>query len=333
MKTIHPIRSVLKANSKASKQQFAKAELTNQTALVAKPSKKQIANGFDANRSEKLYYKGGRTIRNLGYANFYIGGKASWKITEIIKINWALAEAMNDKYLNHVIRQYFNNRPISTVFHASAILPGKKPSVFSEGNVKALVAELFAEGRFKGYDLPNTVFCFFLPQGTVLNTDKNAESKQIARKYQSIPFEDEDSSAHGLGGYHGSVHVDAKTTVYYAIAVYSCENEKGELNGITAFDEPWKNVVATFYHELCEARTDPDVDDAIRTKLSRYCGWVSKSGKECGDYPMSESGDDLSLVMQEIELANGKGKVPVQFQYSNAVGGPEGPIKKLHKLK
>jgi hypothetical protein len=26
------------------------------------------------------------------------------------------------------------------------------------------------------------------------------------------------------------------------------------------FDQPWKNVLATFYHELNEARTDPDVD-------------------------------------------------------------------------
>jgi hypothetical protein len=31
-------------------------------------------------------------------------------------------------------------------------------------------------------------------------------------------------------------------------------------NGIPAFDESWKNVVATFYHELVEARTDADVE-------------------------------------------------------------------------
>jgi len=36
------------------------------------------------------------------------------------------------------------------------------------------------------------------------------------------------------------------------------------VNGIPVFDEPWKNVVATFYHELNEARTDADVEDAIR---------------------------------------------------------------------
>lgn len=52
----------------------------------------------------------------------------------------------------------------------------------------------------------------------------------------------------------------ADTIVYYAIGVYS----EGR-NGIPAFDEPWKNVVATFYHELNEARTDPDVEEAVRT--------------------------------------------------------------------
>ena len=59
---------------------------------------------------------------------------------------------------------------------------------------------------------------------------------------------------------------------------------------------------------------------------------ISKSGAECGDYPMEEVGGNLGLIMQEVPLTNGEGTVPVQFQYSNAVDGPEGPIKKLHLL-
>jgi hypothetical protein len=35
-------------------------------------------------------------------------------------------------------------------------------------------------------------------------------------------------------------------------------------------------------------------------------------------------------VMQEVSLTNGDRKVPVQFQYSNAVQGPEGPIPQPH---
>ena len=63
----------------------------------------------------------------------------------------------------------------------------------------------------------------------------------------------------------------------------------------------------------------------------RRCGWVNDQGEEIGDIPMSEAGPDLSSVMIEVELANKKGKVPIQIQYSNAVNGPEGPIKSLHK--
>ena len=52
--------------------------------------------------------------------------------------------------------------------------------------------------------------------------------------------------------------------IYYAIGAYSEQLPDGQINGIPVFDQPWKNVVATFYHELNEARTDPDVEDAIR---------------------------------------------------------------------
>jgi hypothetical protein len=52
--------------------------------------------------------------------------------------------------------------------------------------------------------------------------------------------------------------------------------------------------VATFYHELNEARTDADVEDAIRVGNSpnpnSFLGWISDQGEECGDYPVSEAG-------------------------------------------
>jgi hypothetical protein len=59
------------------------------------------------------------------------------------------------------------------------------------------------------------------------------------------------------------------------------------------FDQPWKNVVATFYHELNEARTDPDVEDAIRAgndpAAIKFLGWVSRKGEECGNFPVFEA--------------------------------------------
>ena len=87
-------------------------------------------------------------------------------------------------------------------------------------------------------------------------------------------------------------------------------------------------MVATFYHELNEARTDADVEDAIRAgndpSATKFLGWTSKQGEECGDFPVFEA-NPLTQVFQEVNLTNGNGTVPVQFQYSDAVHGPEGP--------
>ena len=91
-------------------------------------------------------------------------------------------------------------------------------------------------------------------------------------------------------------------------------------NGIVAFDEPWKNVCATLYHELQEARTDPDVEDAIRTGDNKYLGWYSPRGGEIGDIPIATA--PLQDVMREVPLADGSGTVPVQLMWSNRAGGP-----------
>jgi hypothetical protein len=118
------------------------------------------------------------------------------------------------------------------------------------------------------------------------------------------------TSEHGLAGYHGSVGGR-----YYAMAVYS----EGT-NGIVAFDEPWKNVCATVYHELQEARTDPDVEDAIRTGDNKHLGWYSPRGGEIGDIPIAT--EPLQDVMREVKLADGSGTVPVQLMWSNRDNGP-----------
>jgi hypothetical protein len=135
-------------------------------------------------------------------------------------------------------------------------------------------------------------------------------------------------SEHGLGGYHGSIHVK-RHTIYYAVAVYS----EGT-NGIAVFPEGWKNTCAVFYHELCEARTDPDVEDAIRAGSSPrahdFLGWYSPRGGEIGDIPLEEAGANLASVLKEVKLASGSGSVPVQLMWSNAVAGPEGPIARKH---
>jgi hypothetical protein len=136
-------------------------------------------------------------------------------------------------------------------------------------------------------------------------------------------------SEHGLGGYHGSVHMK-RDTIYYAVAVYS-----EATNGIAVFPEGWKNTCAVFYHELCEVRTDPDVEDAIRAghvpHAHDFLGWYSLLGGEIGDIPLEEVGANLTAVVTEVKLASGGASVPVQLMWSNAVAGPEGPITRKHR--
>ena len=302
-------------------------------ASLIKP--RALAPGFPPTPEHNLINHGGKTIQNLVFTNFFIGGASSWAEADIESIDQALAAAMADTNLNNVMMQYFNNEPITSTFAPSHTLPGVRPSQFSQGDVEQLVKSLFLQGALAGFDFSSTVFNFLLPSGTVLTTDTNPTSAvSPAGNAAAIPVEDEASSLQGLGGYHGSVHPTRTVTIYYAIGVFSERQPNGSSNGIVAFDRPWKNVVATFYHELNEARTDPDVEDAIRAGNSvravGFLGWTSQEGEECGDFPITEAEPDLNLVMQEVGLTNGGGKVPVQFQYSNAVQGPEGPIPQPH---
>jgi hypothetical protein len=89
-------------------------------------------------------------------------------------------------------------------------------------------------------------------------------------------------------------------------------------------------VVATFYHELNEARTDADVEDAIRAgndpSAVKFLGWTSNQGEECGDFPVFEA-NPLTQVFQAVKLTNSSETVPVQFQYSDHAHGPEGSLK------
>ena len=277
-----------------------------------------IAGGLPPTPDHDLQYHGGKTIRDLAFTNLYVGGAQAWDPSNRQRIDGALAAAMSDAHLNNVMMQYFANRGITSRFAPSQVLSGAPPATMSQADVEALVGQLYARGQLSGFALGATVFDFMLPSGTVLTIDSA-------------------SSLQGLGGFHGSVHPADGATVYYAVGVFSEVLPDGRTNGIVAFDAPWKNVVATFYHELNEARTDADVEDAIRAgndpSAERFLGWVSPQGEECGDFPIFESEPNLSLVMQEVPLTDGNGTVPVQFQYSDAVHGPEGPIPAPHAAR
>lgn len=303
------------------------------------------APGVPASPKHDLIFHGGKTIADLVFVNFYVGGASAWNANDIKSINDSLAAAMSDKNLNNVMCQYYSSGQITSTFQGSHILAGPKPNTVSQGDVEGLVRSLFQAGTLNGVNFASTVLNFMLPSSTVLTTDlaptsgsisshvESSQSVQAASKAPASPpvvRHDEDSK-HGLGGYHGSVHVGSGAearTIYYAVGVFSEQLPDGTVNGIPVFDQSWKNVVATFYHELNEARTDPDVEDAINAGNSptalKFLGWTSAQGEECGDFPVAEA-NPLTQVFKELKLTNGQATVPVQLQYSDADHGPGMP--------
>jgi hypothetical protein len=269
-----------------------------------------LAPGFVPDRGLDLRYLGGRTFSELTFSTVYLG---HWEAAEQASLDPAIAAAMADPHLNNVLAQYFPGKPVSANFAGSHAHGGPTPARVYRDTVESIVGALDLVG----------VACLLLPRGTVLVDGSSSGGQAAVRD----PDDDAVDSRHGLGGYHGSIHTGART-VYYAVAVYS----EGT-NGIVAFDEPWKNVCATLYHELQEIRTDPDVEDAIRAGSTpageHLLGWYSPRGGEIGDIPLAVA-TDLGAVLREVPLADGSGTVPIQLMWSNAVGGPEGPISRPH---
>jgi hypothetical protein len=249
-----------------------------------------LAPGFEPEAGLDLQYFGGRTLPDLAYGLVYLG---AWGAAERAKLDVVLAAAMNDACLNDVLAQYFPGEQVQTTFVGSQPHTASVPGRVDRDAVESLVRTI---------DLGKAVVCLLLPRGAVLVEQGDVDSTR------------------GLAGYHGSIHV-GRARRYYAVAVYS----EGS-NGIVAFDEPWKNVCATLYHELQETRTDPDVEDAIRAGSSpdgeKLLGWYSPHGGEIGDIPIAEANGRLGLVMKEVPLADGSGSAPVQLMWSNRDGGP-----------
>jgi hypothetical protein len=327
---VRPLRVFVFPGSKAEKGFHGRKSM---------PAPEAIAPGIPATPAHDLIFHGGHTIADLVFTTFYVGGAAAWKPSDIQSIDKALAAAMSDEDLNNVMSQYYPSGKITSTFKPSQTLAGPPPKVVSQGDVESLVQQLFAAGTLNGFAFESTVFNFMLPSGTILNTDEaptggtiSAQSENGSGGKKPIPVEGEEDSTQGLGGYHGSVHVSSGASmkiIYYAVGVYSENLPDGMTNGIPVFDQSWKNVVATFYHELNEARTDPDVEDAIRAgndpSAVKFLGWTSKQGEECGDFPVFEA-SPLTKIFKEVKLTRSTETAPVQFQYSNHVHGPEGPI-------
>jgi hypothetical protein len=272
-----------------------------------------IVRGIPPDPSADLVFHGGKTVPQMEFQNIFLGGQASWLASDIDQINTAITMAMQDRKLNNVVVQFFD-RGVNLTCDARPlrILEEAKPDQLDEPDVQQLVSRLVQQGKVSDSDLGTTIFNLLLPPGTVLALDQ-------------------DNSLGGLGGYHGSVHFQhngRSQTAYYSADVFSQTLPGGQANGIPAFDASWKDVVGTLYHEMNEFRTDADVRDAIASgNDDGVLGWMGAQG-EIGDQPIAMAGQlgHLQRVFQEVQSSTGGRRLPVQFLYSNAVHGGEGPI-------
>ncbi|MEV6111228.1 hypothetical protein AB0L59_01620 [Streptomyces sp. NPDC052109] len=296
-----------------------------------------MSDGFRVLPKWDLVHFGGKTIADLVFVNRYVGGEGAWDRRDIQNIDAALAAAMSDSRLQSVIAQYYPSPITSRMLEPSRVVPGYVPPRFFKDDAEELASRLFLGGDLDESDPEQSVINLMLPRGVVLvdgfspsfRPPPGMEEENGRRRRALIKVDDDESdSTHGLGGYHGSVHVNRNgqdVTVYYAVGVFS----EGD-NGIAVFDGAngaWQNVVATFYHELNEARTDPDVEDAIRLNDVSKIGWYSPGGNgEIGDLPIKEVESaprpDIGRVFTTVPLEQGSGGVPIQLMWSNKAHAP-----------
>ena len=303
-----PMRVQARPGSQAEKNYYLNSALPS----GRWPMPKAIAPGIDPSPLDDLMFHGGKVVPQMEFQNIYLGGAASWKETDVTSIDTSIALAMRDRKLNNMVGQYFPGATLSCDARASLLLEQPPAKSIDEPAVQALVTQLYDTSKIAKRDLGSTIFNLILAPGTVLRLDDS-------------------SSQRGLGGYHGSLHIKRGTkriTLYYSANVYS-EMENGKENGIVVFNRPWKNVVGTLYHEINEFRTDPDINDAIAKNDDDFLGWTSRRGHEIGDQPIFVA-SSLDLVFKEVKASTGKRRIPVQFLYSNAVHGAEGPIANPH---
>lgn len=272
-------------------------------------SREALAAGVSASPQDDLIFRGGKILPRMGFQNVYLGRNSDFASGDVESIDDAITRLMRNEQLKAILQQYFQGKTLEYDIAPSVILDENRANEMDEPDVQNKVIDLFDKNLLVATDLDRTVFNLVLAPDTVLKLGGS-------------------SSRSGLGGYHGSVHFTRngqKRTLYYSANVYSA-TRSGRRNGIPFFSTPWKNVVCTLYHELCESQTDPDVNDAIRLNDRRFIGFNSQFGHEIGDQPIAAN--SLDKVFKEVLTLPGPRPTPVQFMFSNKVHGAEGPDEK-----
>ncbi|HEY6138197.1 MAG TPA: hypothetical protein VI670_10585 [Thermoanaerobaculia bacterium] len=268
-----------------------------------------LAPGVSASPEDDLVFRGGKVLPQMALQNIYLGRSGDFAAGDVESIDDAIVRLLRDEQLQRIVQQYFPGKKLTYDVAPSVVLDENRRNEMDEPDVQNKVIDLFDNNLIQATDLDRTVFNLILAPDTVLRLDGS-------------------SSLAGLGGYHGSVRFTRggqERTLYYSANAYSAVRH-GRRNGIPFFSTPWKNVVCTLYHELIESQTDPDVGDAIRQHDNRFIGFNSNSGQEIGDQPLAANSEDR--IFKEVLTLPGPKPTPVQFMFSNAVHGAEGPDEK-----
>ncbi|HEV7682064.1 MAG TPA: hypothetical protein VGO68_08075 [Pyrinomonadaceae bacterium] len=300
-----PMRIQVAPGSEAEFRHFRRAERRAGRSL----EREALAPGVSSSPKDDLVFRGGKTLPQMGFQNIYLGHAKDFAKGDVEAIDDGITRVVRDEQLKSIVQQYFPGKNINYDIAKSVVLDESRKNEMDEPDVQNKIIDLFDRNLILATDHDRTVFNLVLAPDTILKLDGS-------------------SSQAGLGGYHGSVHFSRNGkdhTLYYSANVYSAIRS-GRKNGIPFFSAPWKNIVCTLYHELIESQTDPDVGDAIRQNDRRFIGYNSVRGQEIGDQPLSAN--SLDRVFKEVLTLPGPKPSPVQFLYSNAVHGAEGPAEK-----
>src|SRR5262245_57042743 len=165
----YPMKVQVRTNSRSGNYYQKNAGLPG----VHLPHPSAIAPGVNPAPLHDLIFHGGKTVPQMQYRNYFIGGTASWKASDIASIDAALAAAMRDRRLNNMLSQYFPGTKMSCDVIDSQILEIPKPKSFGEPDVQNLVKKLFTDGSLPSSDLSSTIFNFMLPSGSELRLGKD----------------------------------------------------------------------------------------------------------------------------------------------------------------
>ena len=225
---VMPLRVFVGPGTKAEKAFHARKSM---------PRPEAIAPGIPPTPAHDLIFHGGHTIADLVFTNFYVGGTAAWKASDIENIDKALAAAMSDVDLNNVMSQYYPSGKITSTFRPSQTLAGAATQSVFPGRRRKPGPATLCGGDVEWLRLRVDRLQLHVAQRNDSEYGRGADGRrgsgrcgkgQDVRK--RVPVEEEEDSTQGLGGYHGSVHVESGASstkvLYYAVGVFS-ENSAG----------------------------------------------------------------------------------------------------------